>query len=289
MAIAAEKRDAGTRPAESGDGGVRDIRDRSRALRVTLPPGWHRSRANVVPRVADPHLILTLATFRPSVTRRPICGSRPDVPHVRLGADDVLLIVTEELSAQPGNLPRRPRRFAVGDAPWPCLSRRGVVGLRSSFRAHGRLIEVKAAAGARTTERQRRVLLGVAESLRFGPTPPVAVSVRPLGGRPGTRFELSLRSTHPTGRRGRRERSYWAAVHGPLKTACVIQNEAWFSYGPPGRTLRAVLDPRRTKGGRWCRGRFRGVVRYRDAICPAATRCERVYIRRAGRFGFTVR
>src|SRR5687768_1539881 len=79
----AESGDGGTRSAESGDGGTRsaepagegtrqlepaaarrlalrpfmpagarEVRDRSRALRVTLPPGWHRSRANVVPRVA---------------------------------------------------------------------------------------------------------------------------------------------------------------------------------------------------------------------------------------------
>jgi hypothetical protein len=133
------------------------------------------------------------------------------------------------------------------------------------------------------------VLLGAAESLRFGATPPVAVRVAPMSGGPRTRFRLELESTHPTGGRGRRERSYWATVHGPLKTACVIQNKAWFSYGPPGATLHAELDPRRTKGGRWCRGSFRGVVRYRDAICGSRDApCERVYIRRAGHFGFTV-
>jgi hypothetical protein len=53
--------------------------------------------------------------------------------------------------------------------------------------------------------------------------------------------------------------------------------------------LRTTLDPRRTKGGRWCRGRFAGVVRYRDSICARDGRCERTYTRIAGHFAFTVR
>ena len=64
-----------------------------------------------------------------------------------------------------------------------------------------------------------------------------------------------------------------------MKTACVIEHDAFFSHGPPGARLHALLDPRRTKGGRWCRGRFRGVLRYRGSA----------YTRRAGSFTFTVR
>jgi hypothetical protein len=69
----------------------------------------------------------------------------------------------------------------------------------------------------------------------------------------------------------------------------VIENEAWFSYGPPGARFHVTLDPRRTKGQRWCRGRFRGVVRYRDALCGRAGRCWRTYSRTAGHLSFTVR
>ena len=269
--------------------GARRLHDRSRAVSALVPPGWHRTRANVAPRMADPRPIVTVATFPARVARRAICGSSPDIPHVEFGADDALLIVTEELGASPGHLPRRPRRFALARSPFPCLARRGFIGFRRWFRAHGRWLELTAVAGERTPKRMRRTLLGVAESLRFGPTPPVKVRVEPPEGRPRTRFRLELTSTHPTARQGRRERVYWAAVEGPHKVACVIQNEAWFSHGPPGARLRAVLDPNRTKGNRWCRGRFTGILRYRDAICDRRGPCERTYLRRAGHFSFTVR
>ena len=147
-----------------------------------------------------------------------------------------------------------------------------------------------AIAGERTSTRRRRELLGIAQGVHLGPTPPVDVQVNPPAGRPGTRFRLDLVSTHATGGRRRRERDYRVRVHGPHRVACVIEHGASFSHGPPGARLRAVLDPRRTKGGRWCRGRFRGVVIYRDAFCERGGRCyRRPYVRRAGRVEFTVR
>jgi hypothetical protein len=173
--------------------------------------------------------------------------------------------------------------------PWRCLNRPGIVGLRVSFRAHGRWLHLTAIAGERTSRRRRRELLGVGESLRFGPPAPVPVRIQPPSGHPKTRFRLELVATHRSGRRGRRERGYWAAVHGPHRFACVIENDTWFSDGGPGARLRAVLDPSRTKGRRWCLGRFRGVVRYRDAICRRRGPCDRVYMRTAGHFRFTVR
>ena len=225
------------------------------------------------------------------------------MPQVAVGPRDALLHVGEELDAYPGTKPDRPRRFRLLEQarrpamdepvrsvfPWRCLNRTGIAGFYESFRAHGRWLHVTAIAGERTSRRRRRELLGVADSVRVGPTPPVAVRVEPATGGPRTRFRLELVSTHRTGP-GRRERDYWAAVHGPGRTACVIQREAWFSHGRPGARLRATLDPRRTEGNRWCRGRFHGIVRYRDAICFRRNQpCERVYIRRAGRFSFTVR
>lgn len=284
--------------------GSRVLGDRTHALRVAVPPGWTRGRESLLPGQALPSgSILTVATFRARAEPRRACGNWPDMPQAEIGPRDALLHVEEELDAQPGSRPRRPKRLRLQEQlrvprvnepvasvfPWRCLNRVGIAGLRTSFRTHGRWLHVTAVAGEHTSRRRRRELLGILESLRFGPVPPVAVRVEPALGGPRTRFRLELVSTHRTGRRGRRVREYWAAVRGPLRTACVIQNEAWFSYGPPGATLHAELDPRRTKGNRWCRGRFRGVVRYRDAICGGINACERVNIRRAGSFGFSVR
>jgi hypothetical protein len=269
----------------------------------SLPPGWIRGHENLTPNLAPPgSSILAVATFPPRAQPRRACGFWPDMPQVRVRPRDALLHVEEELDAYPGTKPTRPPRFRLLEQvrrpaldepvrsvfPWRCLNRPGIAGFYESFRAHGRWLHVTAIAGERTSRRRRRELLGAVESLRFGPTPPVRVRVQPSTGRPGTRFRLGLVSTHRTGG-VRRVREYWASVRGPLDTACVIQNEARFSYGPPGAKLRATLDPRRTKGNRWCRGRFRGVVRYRDAICFGGNACERVYIRRAGHFSFTVR
>jgi hypothetical protein len=141
--------------------------------------------------MADPRPILTVATFPPRVARRAICGSSPDIPHVEFGADDALLIVTEELGASPGHLPGRPARFRLLEQvrrpgrndrfsvfPWRCLDRPGITGFRTRFRAHGRWLELTAVAGESTTKRMRRTLLGVAESLRFGPTLPGKVRAR---------------------------------------------------------------------------------------------------------------
>jgi hypothetical protein len=115
------------------------------------------------------------------------------------------------------------------------------------------------------------------------------VRVSPASGGPSTRFRLDLVAPHRSGRHGRRERDYVAAVRGPQRWACVIESQAWFSHGPPGARLHAVLDPSTAKGQRWCRRRVAGVVRYHDGLCRPGAQCGRVYIRTAGRFRFTVR
>lgn len=207
---------------------ARIVDDRAHALSVALPPGWIRSRESLLPGLALPESsILTIATFPAHAAPHRACGDWPDMPQVAIGPRDALLHVEEELDAQPGSQPRRPRRLRLQEQlriprlnepvssvfPWRCLNRPGIVGLRTSFRAHGRLLHLTAVAGERTSTRRRRELLGVLASLRFGPPAPVAV---------------------------RRERGYWAVVHGPLRSACVIENDAWFSDGPPGARVRAV-------------------------------------------------
>jgi hypothetical protein len=277
------------------------VRDRAHAVRFSLPPGWIRGRESLTPKLAPPGSnLLAVASFPPRAQPRRACGDWPDMPQAPIGPRDALLHVEEELDAQPGTKPSRPRELRLLEQlriphpdervrsvfPWRCLNRRGIAGFRESFRAHGRLLHVTAIAGERSSRIRRRELLGVAESLRFGPTPPVPVRVAPATGGPHTRFRLELKSTHRTGRHGWQERDYRASVHGPRRFACVIETDAWFSHGPPGAVLHAELDP--SRGNRWCRGRFSGVVRYRDAIC-SRPECERVYLRRAGSFSFTVR
>jgi hypothetical protein len=271
---------------QTGPDGSRVVRDRTHALSVTVPHDWLWVRDSLTPSLArSESSILSVATFRPRPRRGR--GCLLGLPEVRVGRTDALVHVQEELDAQPGNLPRRPRSFRLGESL--CRHRPEMAGLRASFRAHGRLLHVAALAGERAGAARRRELLGVVRSLRFGPVPLVKVRVRPVSGGPRTRFRLAFRATHRSVRRGRRERGYFAVVRGPARIACVVENEAPFSDGPPGARVRAVLDPSRTKGGRWCRGRFTGTVRYRDAICGRDLRCDRVYTRRAGRFSFTVR
>jgi hypothetical protein len=281
----------------------RTVRDRKHALRVALPPGWRRSHLTLTPRMAEGGTILTVATFDPGARIRLGCGWPPDLPQTPIGSRDALLHVEEQLGVRPWHLPRRPRRFELWKQlrrpgvdervrsvfPWRSLNRPGIVGFWTTFRPHGRLLHVTAVAGEHTGRRLRSKLLGIAESLRVGPTPPVRVGVHPPVGRPWTRFRLELVSSGRTGRHGRRERAYSAAVRGPLRTACVIETGTWFTHGPPGSRLHAVLDPSRAKGGRWCRGSFRGVVRYRDGLCRRPGRCFHMHVSRAGSFSFSVR
>jgi hypothetical protein len=273
--------------------GARIMRDSAHALRVAVPPGWRRSRQRVTPRLAPTESsILVLTTFPVRVLGRHACTDSPGMPQVRIGAREALIHVQELLDAQPGTKPRRPQVLRLRKqlrGPRRCASRPGIVGLRSWFRAHGRLIQVTAVAGERTSTRRRRELLGILESLRFGPPAPVAVSVHPPSGNSATRFRVALVSTHRSGRRGRRVRNYWAEVEGSGGIACVVETEAWFSSGPPGARLHAELDPTRTKGGRWCPGPVDGVVRYRDGFCGRPGRCWGVHTRVAGRFRFVVR
>jgi hypothetical protein len=269
-------RDLQLRPLMPPDAEV--VRDPVHAYRVSLPRGWEQVRTDLTPRLAPVGgTILAVATFRP---RGRACGPAPDLPDTDLHPRDALLLVQEELDAQPGNLPRSPRRLTLRrGVRWPCLDRPGIVGVHTWFRAHGRMLYVTAVAGERTSTRRRRELLGVLDALRFGPTPEVEVGVRPWTGGGYMRVGLSLFATHRSGSTGRRVRWYRAFVRGPSGAGCVSENDTRFSTGPPGRRLRAVLDPQRTKGMPWCRGHFRGVVVYTDGR----------YRRRAGRFSFDVR
>ncbi len=160
------------------------VRDQAHRLRVAVPSGWVRGDESLLPRMARPERsILALATFEPHAEPRRACGNFPDMPHVTIGPRAALLHVEEQLEAYPGSKPTRPGRFRLKQQtrrpgrnepvasvfPWRCLNRVGIVGLWTSFRAHSRLMHLTAVAGERTSRRQRRELVGIAESLRFGP------------------------------------------------------------------------------------------------------------------------
>jgi hypothetical protein len=159
----------------------RVVLDREHALRVALPPGWRRSREDLLPRLGEGGSILTVATFDPNARPRRSCGWPPDMPQTPIGSRDALLHIEEQFNVQPWHLPARPRRVvlwkqlrrpAVDEPvrsvfPWRCLNRPGIVGFWITFRPHRRLLHMTAVAGDRTGERLRRELLGIAESLRI--------------------------------------------------------------------------------------------------------------------------
>ncbi len=166
---------------------ARIVRDREHGLRVAVPLGWRVSHRDLTPRMGEGGTILTVATFDPGARVRRGCGWPPDLPQTPIGSRDALLHVEEQLGIRPWHLPRRPRRFELWKQlrrpgvdervrsvfPWRCLNRTDIVGFWTTFRPHGRLVHVTAVAGEHTGTRLRRELLGIAESLRFGPTPPV--------------------------------------------------------------------------------------------------------------------
>jgi hypothetical protein len=168
---------------------ARVVRDPARAVRVRLPPGWQTFGGNLTPRLAASYPAIFIAsTFDPGARARRGCGSAPDLPQTPIGPHDALVHLQEELDAFPNKLPRRPRRLELREQqrllrrhelgrnvfPWRCLNRPGIVGLRTWFRAHGRLIYLTAVAGESTGTRRRRELLGIAQDIRIGRTPPAS-------------------------------------------------------------------------------------------------------------------
>lgn len=123
----------------------------------------------------------------------------------------------------------------------------------------------------------------------------VRASAAPRRGRRSTVFRVSLGSRATLGRAGSRRRLYVASARGPFQAACVVELETYIERGRPGEVVAASLDPATAKGGRWCRGRYRGRVRYVDTFaCPAKGVCRiprgfQQVGRVVGRFSFRVR
>lgn len=159
--------------------------DRRQDVRVSVPPGWHRARQTITPRLVKPADILAVGNFRPRAEPEKACTSAPDSPQLRVGRKDALVLVTQERNPQAQSGLRRPTRFRLlkqirpvsrggpdrrpGQVlPWACLNRVGVSGVRSSFQADGRVFYVTAILGEDATRALREETLGVIESIEFG-------------------------------------------------------------------------------------------------------------------------
>ena len=124
------------------------------------------------------------------------------------------------------------------------------------------------------------------------------LKVSPSAPRRHDRVAVAFTSRRATGVFGQERRSYWVQAHSVRpRPACVNNRDRGPPARPAGYRLRALLDPARGDGGGlgWCRGRFKGTVRYSvDYACPATGTCQppKGFTRRsaiAARFTFVVR
>lgn len=277
-------------------------------LRVTYPRSWHVGRGQLLPLMARPGAILAVGTFPPHPQPRRACSHAPDFPQLSVGPRQALVVVEEDTRGLAWLAPDRPRRFRLlrqlrrvepGERgrqifPWHCLNRAGIAGLWSQFGDAGRLLTVTAIVGRKASARVQREALAVLQRLEFHRREH-SITTTPTVARPRRSVEVRLVSGTSTGIRGRRWRRYYARVRGPARPACAQDTEAWFELGAATRTLTAVLDPRRTKGGHWCRGTFRGRISLRYGFaCPPQGECHPPpgfarHSERVGSFGFEVR
>ena len=156
--------------------------DPKHRLRVTYPPSWHRARATLLPRMAEPGGILAVGSFPLRREPRAACSGEPNQPEVEVGPNDALVLVEEDGQGRADLAPTRPRRFRLrkqlrpvdpGDArgrqvfPWSCLNRVGIVGLWIFFGEQRRVFYVTAVVGESASSLIRSQTLAVLNSLRF--------------------------------------------------------------------------------------------------------------------------
>jgi hypothetical protein len=121
----------------------------------------------------------------------------------------------------------------------------------------------------------RAVVHAAVAPMPSGPRP----AVSPLRGGKHDGFRVVIVTQHETGVFGKTLRSYHVEAHAVRPAAaCVNKRDRAFPAGPIGATLYATLDAARGEGGPlgWCRGWFRGTVRYHEAFaCPPVGTCHR--------------
>jgi hypothetical protein len=106
----------------------------------------------------------------------------------------------------------------------------------------------------------------------------LSLTVSPATGGKHVRFVVAFTSQRATGVFGKTRRDYVVEAYSARPAdSCVINRDTYISGRPAGTRIRASLDPARGEGGPegWCRGAFRGTVKYSEGFaCPAKGRCR---------------
>ena len=125
---------------------------------------------------------------------------------------------------------------------------------------------------------------------------PVRPTVTPRSVGERTAFVVRFKSHARLGLHDGRRRGYELLLRSRRNTgACLVNPSTFADRGRRGQTVAARFDPRKFKGGRWCRGPANGRIYYYDVYgCPALGRCEtpdgfRGLRRLVGRFAVHVR
>jgi hypothetical protein len=118
------------------------------------------------------------------------------------------------------------------------------------------------------------------------------VTVKPAIGGPATRFAISFRTPRRTGRKDGFETRYVTSVTGPSgRTGCLDGADRPLAFARAHARVKTTFDPAKL-GGRWCTGRFRGVVQeIRTPICRRGRACPKFVslLGTVGRYAFRVK
>jgi hypothetical protein len=92
------------------------------------------------------------------------------------------------------------------------------------------------------------------------------------------RIPVTFTTRDATGVRGRTIRNYTAEARAVRSAAgCVNSRDGRFPESAAGERVEAALDPLQGEGGPegWCRGRYRGTIKYFEGFaCPAQGTCR---------------
>lgn len=172
-ASAGDGEDSGTVVSERSD------------LSLSLPPGWHASRARLVTKLLMPREVISVGNFGMVPGSGGNCGREPAAALRRMGPGDALVTVqeyrvTEKLRSEfrqmypdepeLGRLTRLAGAFADGS---PSVSPGGVTLYSATipFFDHGRGFDALVYFRGRPGAEQRSAVAGILVSLRFGPDP----------------------------------------------------------------------------------------------------------------------
>jgi hypothetical protein len=143
-------------------------------LSLSLPPGWHASRARLVPKLLRPREIVSVGTFGMAPGGGGNCGREPQEAIWRMKPGDMLVTVQEY------TVTRRMRRRLGWVFPpldgvrigrlaraWVGAAR-GVVSATIPFSSNGRAFDALVYFAGRPSPVERAEVAGILDSLRVG-------------------------------------------------------------------------------------------------------------------------